>query len=910
MDSLTRRELLTAIAAAGAVSQLSDLIQPAQAQETRPADPLTMRWLEGESPAKLTGVTWGVPWPRGQCWATHEFKLVSDSGERRAMQTWATAYWPDGSIKWTAHAIGADSSPAKSYRIELAPADAPSRAILLQQSETQIQIDTGAVVVRIPWSGEFLITAIERDGKAVATNGQLICMRQPTLGDGAAVHSYASRIESVTVESAGPVRAVVKITGRHAGTDESGHEARRWLPFVVRFYFYAGSDQIRMMHSFIFDGDEQKDFIRGLGVRFSVPMRDAMHDRHVRLSGTGAGLFAEAVRTTTGLRRDPGRTIREAQVKGQPTPPISEWASTVSNRLDLIPAWGDFTLTQSSADGFQIRKRTKDGHAWIPAGAGDRAAGVGYVGGISGGLALGMRDFWQRHPGQIDIRNAHTDRAELTLWMWSPDAPAMDLRFYHDGMGMDSHPKELEGLNITYEDYEKGFGTPVGIARTTEFSLWPVSATPANDAMAEFAGSVATPPLLVCDPQRYLDCRVFGGLWSLPDRSTPTKAKIDDILKSSVDHYRREVEQRRWYGFWDYGDVMHSYDSDRHMWRYDVGGYAWANSELSPDLWLWYSFLRDGRAETFRLAEAMTRHTGEVDVYHLGRFKGLGSRHNVQHWGCSAKQLRISTAIYRRIFYYLTADERVGDLMRELVDADQTFLTLDPIRKIRQGQYTPQPHALAVGFGTDWGSLAAAWLTEWERTYSQPMRDKLINSMKTIGAMPKGFFTSGATYDPDTGRFTPPKEVGVGFSHLSAVFGLPEVIAELLELENVPEFEQAWLQYCRLSNLSPQERARELGASTDRPSLVEAHSRLTAYAAWKLKDKELAKRAWREFVGRPGSLDRILENWQPRRIDPPAVLNPLDEARGVSTNGTSQWGLAAMQCVALLEELLGEEMVG
>ena len=39
----------------------------------------------------------------------------------------------------------------------------------------------------------------------------------------------------------------------------------------------------------------------------------------------------------------------------------------------------------------------------------------------------------------------------------------MDLRFYHDGMGMDSHPEEIEGLNITYEDYEKGFGTPHGV---------------------------------------------------------------------------------------------------------------------------------------------------------------------------------------------------------------------------------------------------------------------------------------------------------------------------------------------------------------------------------------------------------------------------------------------------------------
>jgi hypothetical protein len=32
----------------------------------------------------------------------------------------------------------------------------------------------------------------------------------------------------------------------------------------------------------------------------------------------------------------------------------------------------------------------------------------------------------------------------------------------------------------------------------------------------------------------------------------------------------------------------------------------------------------------------------------------------------------------------------------------------------------------------------------------------------------------------------------------------------------------------------------------------------------------------------------------------PNVLRPVDEARGVSTNGTSQWSLAAIQCLALV----------
>ena len=69
------------------------------------------------------------------------------------------------------------------------------------------------------------------------------------------------------------------------------------------------------------------------------------------------------------------------------------------------------------------------------------------------------------------------------------------------------------------------------------------------------------------------------------------------------------------------------------------------------------------------MAEAMTRHTSEVDVYHKGRFKGLGSRHNVSHWGDGAKEVRVAQAALGRFYYYLTTDARTGDLMSASVEA-------------------------------------------------------------------------------------------------------------------------------------------------------------------------------------------------------------------------------------------------
>ncbi|GIF41798.1 exo-rhamnogalacturonan lyase family protein [Actinoplanes xinjiangensis] len=903
MSPLSRRTLLRGTATGAAAGLLGTAHSPATAHAApgpvtlAPApDEIPLTWLEEITPGVLAaGTTFGVPWPKGTVDRDQTFALSTADGTPVPVQTWATGFWPDGSLKWSAHAIGAGVPAAPRYRLALGTAAVPSTAVTVADSRDRVVVDTGAITCVLPKKGAALVRSISRGGTVIARDGELVCLRGDDAVDdeegGVRRDRFTGQVETVTVEQRGPVRAVVRLRGRHRrGT-------RRWLPFDVRFYFYAGSDGIRVVHSFVYDGNAKKDFIAGLGLRFQVPMRDEPHDRHVRFAGTGDGVLAEAVRGITGLRRDPGAAVRAAQVAGTPTPPPSTWDTRVTSRLQYIPTFGDYTLRQLSADGFQIRKRTRPGHGWIPVDAGTRAGGLAYVGGPGGGLALGMRNFWQLHPAQLDIRNAATDTAQATIWWWAPDAPPMDLRFYHDGMGQDTYPEQLEGLEITYEDYEPGFGSPYGVARTTELMIWALEATPPATAFAAMTEAVRVPPLLVAAPQHLHAAGVFGD-WTPADRSTPARTEIEDRLDFLFDHHRKEVEQRSWYGFWDYGDIMHSYDPDRHVWRYDVGGYAWDNSELSTDLWLWYHYLRTGRAEAFRFAEAMTRHTGEVDVYHLGRYRDLGTRHGVQHWADSAKQVRISNAGYRRIYYFLTADERVGDLMRDLVDSDRTFLVLDPIRKIRTGPYTPDPHALGVGTGTDWGSMALAWLTEWERGGDPIAREKLLNGARTIAAMPHGFLQGSGLYDLADGTFAPAAPA-VSVGSLGAVFGLVELCSELIGLTGDPALTAAWLQYCRLYNGTAAEQIAETGQSFGSLNLRQAHSRLTAYAAAKLGDTALADRAWREFHTGHAGYPRTM-SFQATRVQGPGVLKPIDEAAALSANASAQYGLAAIQCLALV----------
>jgi hypothetical protein len=863
-----------------------------------------LRWLEDAAAHESVGVTWGTPWPRGTVEAESEFTLKSESGQSLPMQSWPLAYWPDGSLKWTGHAIAPLAGDVGALTLRPGVAVKPKHSLTVTEKRNTIRVDTGAIQAVLSKSGDRLIRSIARDGRETLHNGRLVVLSQnqaePELGKPLTVESFTGRLDRVTVEQSGPLRTVVKLEGHHVG-----EKGRAWVPFVVRLYFYAGDDSVRMVHTMIYDGEQKEDFIRGVGVRFDVPLQGPLHDRHVRFSGEDGGLFAEAVRGITGLRRDPGEAVREAQIAGRATPPLDEWAGSVSERLDMIPAFGDYTLSQLTADSFEIRKRTQPGLAWLNSAEGGRSSGLGYIGSPEGGVAFGIRDFWQSHPSQLDIRDARTDDAEVTMWLWAPDARAMDMRFYHDGMGLDTHEKQLDALGVTYEDYEPGFASATGVARTSELRIWALPATPDRETTVQMARTLAEPQQLVAHPKDYETAGVFGAaIWDLPDHSTPAKAAIENQVDFYLDHYLTEVEQRHWYGFWDYGDVMHSYDRDRHTWRYDVGGFAWANSELSPDIWLWYSFLRTGRSDVFRMAEAMTRHTGEVDVYHLGRFAGLGSRHNVQHWGDSAKQLRISTPANRRFYYYVTADERTGELMRETLGAERRLLEVPPLRKLDRPKpdFTGKPYSMMMGLGTDWNSVAAAWLTEWERTGESEYRERLVTAMRSIGVLEHGLLSGGAGYNPETGRFYQVGE-GVSASHLSMVFGGFEINAELIQLLKVPEYEAAFIQYGRFFNASREAKAEIIGEPYNRGlNLRQAHARMTAYAAWKLDDEALAERAWEEFFSGVAGIKVFGTPYPTSRIIPPQVLAPVTEAHRVSTNAVSQFGLAAIQILALIGE--------
>ena len=194
------------------------------------------------------------------------------------------------------------------------------------------------------------------------------------------------------------MRAVVKIEGVHKAVQGT----REWLPFTVRLYFYAGRSEVRLVHTIVFDGDHEKDFIRGLGVAFAVP--------HARAGTQSARAFCRRGRGRLGRARAarnggaaplPGveGNLFADQLAGKRIPNKEAFPPAGQKLLTDWAIWDSYKLVQPTADGFIIQKRTNPQSCWLDADRGQRASGPGVRGRCLGRPWRGREEYLAVIPG-------------------------------------------------------------------------------------------------------------------------------------------------------------------------------------------------------------------------------------------------------------------------------------------------------------------------------------------------------------------------------------------------------------------------------------------------------------------------------------------------------------------------------
>ncbi|WP_422934143.1 hypothetical protein [Sinomonas sp. P47F7] len=854
-----------------------------------------MQWLDG-APRARTATDYGYPWNPGELLPEDVSRLAAGPGVEHEARLLAT--WPDGSVKWTGHTaiVGPETDPA-----DLAPgADRPTpggAAPLAVQDGDGVLVDSGALAFRVDGHGETLTGPISSpDGRIAASGLRLVASL--TGGRVARVS-----IDGADVETPGAVRAVVRVHGTvtvQAAGEEGGDPdaapnaaGEELLAFVVRLTVHRGLPRVAVTQTLVFREAAADRVIAGLGLRVDRPLRGEPINRWVRVAGDAA------------VYTEPAQLLMSRPFAGANAPydrqlqalPVAEPTGTApederERRLFAVgrenAVWAAFRLTQESDASWRLEKQTAARLAPVKIGRGRRALGLIEAADGDGGLALSLRGFWRKHPAALEVEGLDGDAATVTAWVWAERGGPMDLRHYTDRCHVES----------AYEGFDELRSTPHGVANTSHVVL---DVTPPGLTAAELwelASERDRPAQPVAEPARYAATSALGAAWSLPEpEASPLAAAIEARFAELRGFYAGEVERRGWFGYWDYGDVMHSYDPHRHQWRYDLGGFAWANNELCPNLWLWQDFLRTGSAEAYRLAEAMTWHSAEVDRHHDGPYAQLGSRHNVLHWGCGCKEVRISMATLHRPYYYLGGgDERIGELLAEVSDAEHALGRLDPMR-----EFYPRPEGRThVRIGPDWAALVANWATAWERTGSPEHRDKILKGLAQLEAMPLGLL-SGPTleFDPDALDL---HHMGLGTAggfHMIIAFGAPQAWLETAELLDHDGFRAMLADFGAFYAMDDGAKRAVSGGALDDSHFSWPYmaSGMMAYAAWYRRDEKLAAHAWKLLLdaaqvplGEPlsGAVQRV------------TTWTEVEELPWLSTNWTSQWCLNAMLALALV----------
>jgi hypothetical protein len=185
----SRRSFLkTSAALLGTYPLATGLVAAAPQQQISAAMPVPdgvrLVWLTRPLGA-FGGATCGVAWPRGKVKKKTSFEARDENGNPVAIQSWPLAFWPDGSLKWTGHALVATAASGNAIYVSPAKQAPAATGISVSERGQQIEVDTGAMRCVVEKGGAILIRSFSQSGNAVAKDGRLVLIvqDQPAGGD-------------------------------------------------------------------------------------------------------------------------------------------------------------------------------------------------------------------------------------------------------------------------------------------------------------------------------------------------------------------------------------------------------------------------------------------------------------------------------------------------------------------------------------------------------------------------------------------------------------------------------------------------------------------------------------------------------------------------------------------------------
>lgn len=580
-------------------------------------------------------MTCGVPFPRGVLKDDRHIRLVDASGREIPLQTRVIGRWSRfGSIKWVLCDFGVPlTGKPVEVKLEYGPRISrrePKSGVTVRQGANRITLQTERLRLAFDPNRFTLFSSVQFDeeGRGHFSTAPEVISRG--LASGAFVEREGGRAyraakfgkTRVEIEESGTEKVVLRARGWHALTPDD-----RFCRFDTRIVVHRASPVVRVFHTWIFTGDGNADKIRDMGLLLHTP----------------------------GLA---------------PLGFLSGW----SEDAEWLP--GDYLL-QFDHDKAEIKGKEPRRIR--------RAPGVFGAAGKGMRLYVGVRDFWQNFPNELEFR-----QDALVVHQWprhgkSRTHPArlkdaFRLWFAHEGKSLGfrmpdafcEDPISKEAL-ISERHWKPGQPESVnaqGVAKTDEIWLY-FTKDDASPAAAQrvFAGLNQETIRPIVDPAWVCATGAFGELHPRDLEKYPTEEHYYELQALAP---MRWVERCRVYGKWIWGDVLsrpNLYDRTAKLYRcFRKAHQGWP--------YTWLPFARSGDVRLLRFAQASVRHMTDVCFCHysderLKRPKGWWNRCLIPWAGFSGPTSRqyVDECDYLWQCYYLTGYQRAHDVIMDWADA-------------------------------------------------------------------------------------------------------------------------------------------------------------------------------------------------------------------------------------------------
>lgn len=628
-------------------------------------------------------LTMGIPFAQGDLLSPDHVRVLDKAGNEIASQTTLVTTWAplDYSVKWLW--VFFFSTGDTEYMIEYGPEirkmAITGDCIKIRNAQRKGQtsyVDTGPLRFSIrKRDGGFIDNVqfdVDRDGfdksDTIATSDAGRGSFLDLLDELGIDSSRAAVHRTVRERGSGPLHTIMRLEGTYT----YGREDNRDSPFVIRIHLYAGKSYIRVLHTLTYTGIPDKhspvpgehanialsgdveiiddsqtidsgwmqanDQIAATGLSLTYNLADDA-DYYCAFK-EGAWYAPKKSRYySSGLKADNLVSLFQTGPKPDRIPPVPN--SGGEKRI------GGFKAS------IRIDEDTKESM--------ERADGWADISDDRWGIGIGIRNFIEEYPKEIVFdQRSH----EAIAYFWSPAGGPLNLSR--------SSLRRDQGMISNFAE---------GITKTSELVFYFHKKAVSRDELKSTMDYFLDPPVAHAEAKTYSESEVFG---KFAPRSSGGE-EFERSLEYKFDWQIFNQHWEPWYGMLDFGDQKNMYFRDD--W------YRWQNNEPAIDFMYWLQFMRTGHSKYYFAAEAMSRHTMDVDNIHwpadppyygdtnesldywkhemkksvASPYLGIGRRHANQHWSAT-----LSAHVWIKGWlasYYLTGYHRGLDIAKLSADS-------------------------------------------------------------------------------------------------------------------------------------------------------------------------------------------------------------------------------------------------